>query len=90
MKISIKGKTRIVIEAVIIWDVFKIADNFNELFMNIVPHSKISPKETIEINVDEINRLVLRKAVKKSRHHLGIKIIKSTSKVFIRNKEFRY
>lgn len=58
--------------------------------MNIVPHSKISPKETTEINADEINRLVLRKAVKKSRHHLGIKIIKSKSKFFIRNKEFRY
>ena len=33
--------------------------------MNTVLNSKISPEETIKINVDEINRLILRKAVKK-------------------------
>ena len=42
-KISTKCKTRTVTVEVIIWDDFKIVENFNKLFVNIVPNLKIFP-----------------------------------------------
>ena len=57
----------------------KIAETFNNLFVNILPSLKISPKVNYETDVGNHNEPILT-YINKFKNHPGIQVIKSTKK----------
>ena len=57
----------------------KIAETFNEFFVNIAPSLKLSPKENYETDVGNDNEAILN-YINKFENHPSIKVIKSRNK----------